>query len=171
MIDTTPYAAYLDIYQAEYERLRAYLRGKTSADTADDVAQEAFLRLWARWDALDNTNRAAWTWEVARNLLIDTYRREARHAGGWTWWTQPDDGWREQAEARTDLARWWPLLTPEQQQALDLHFGEDMTYPRMAAALGVDEVALRRRAQRGRKALERRMTGRQRRERRCTTLR
>ena len=159
MIDTSPHAAYLDIYQAEYERLRAYLRGKTSADTADDVAQEAFLRLWARWADIEDINRAAWTWEVARNLLVDHYRREARHAGGWTWWPSPDDDWRERAERRTDLARWWPSLTAEQQQALALHFGEDTTYVRMAAALGVDEVALRRRAQRGWQTLERRIAG------------
>lgn len=166
MIDTSPHAAYLAIYKAEYDRLRSYLRGKTSPDTADDVAQEAFLRLWARWAEIEDINRAAWTWEVARNLLIDTYRREAR-AVHWTWWPSPDDDWREQAERRTDLARWWPSLTAEQQQALALHFGEDMTYVRMAAALGVDEVALRRRAQRGWKALERWITGRK----RCTTLR
>ena len=167
MIDVSAQTAYLAIYAAEYDRLRAYLRRSATSDTADDVAQEAFTRLWAKWDALDDANRAAWTWEVARNLLIDTHRREAKHAGGWTWWTQPDTGWRERAERRTDLARWWPSLTAEQQQALALHFGEDMTYSRMAAALGVEEVALRRRAQRGWKALERWITGRK----RCTITR
>ena len=166
MIEPSPHAAYHQVYQAEYERLRAYLRQRATPDTADDVAQEAFLRLWARWADIEDINRAAWTWEVARNLLIDTYRREAR-AVHWTWWPSPDDDWRERAERRTDLARWWPSLTAEQRQALALHFGEDTTYVRMAATLGVDEVALRRRAQRGWKALERWITGRK----RCTTLR
>ena len=152
------HAAYLAIYTAEYDRLRSYLRQRATPDTADDVAQEAFLRLWARWADIEDINRAAWTWEVARNLLIDTYRREAR-AVHWTWWPSPDDDWRERAERRTDLARWWPSLTAEQRQALDLHFGEDTTYVRMAAALGVDEVALRRRAQRGWQTLERRIAG------------
>ena len=152
------HAAYLAIYTAEYDRLRSYLRQRATPDTADDVAQEAFTRLWARWADIEDINRAAWTWEVARNLLIDTYRREAR-AVHWTWWPSPDDDWRERAERRTDLARWWPSLTAEQRQALDLHFGEDTTYVRMAAALGVDEVALRRRAQRGWQTLERRIAG------------
>ena len=158
MIEPPPHAAYLAIYRSEYERLRAYLRQRATPDTADDVAQEAFLRLWARWGEIEDINRAAWTWEVARNLLIDTHRREAR-AVHWTWWPSPDDDWRERAERRTDLARWWPSLTAEQRQALDLHFGEDTTYVRMAAALGVDEVALRRRAQRGWQTLERRIAG------------
>jgi len=158
MIEPSSHAAYLDIYHAEYDRLRAYLRRWTSPDTADDVAQEAFARLWAKWADIEDINRAAWTWEVARNLLIDTYRREAR-AVHWTWWPSPDDDWRERAERRTDLARWWPSLTAEQQQALALHFGEDTTYVRMAATLGVDEVALRRRAQRGWQTLERRIAG------------
>ena len=152
------HAAYLAIYTAEYDRLRSYLRQRATPDTADDVAQEAFTRLWARWADIEDINRAAWTWEVARNLLIDTYRREAR-AVHWTWWPSPDDDWRERAERRTDLARWWPSLTAEQQQALDLHFGEDTTYVRMAAALDVDAVALRRRAQRGWQTLERRIAG------------
>ena len=158
MIDASAQAAYLAIYRSEYERLRSYLRQRATPDTADDVAQEAFLRLWARWADIEDINRAAWTWEVARNLLIDTHRREAR-AVHWTWWPSPDDDWRERAERRTDLARWWPSLTAEQRQALDLHFGEDTTYVRMAAALGVDEVALRRRAQRGWQTLERRIAG------------
>ena len=78
------HAAYLAIYTAEYDRLRSYLRQRATPDTADDVAQEAFTRLWARWADIEDINRAAWTWEVARNLLIDTYRREAR-AVHWTW--------------------------------------------------------------------------------------
>lgn len=163
MIDAPAHAAYLALYRAEYARLRNWLRTKTNADTADDVAQEAFTRLWQRWDELDDANLRAWVWTVAQRLLIDSYRREAKGLGGWLYWTQPDDGWRERAERRTDLARWWRYLTAEQQQALALHFGEGMSYPQIARALDVDEVALRRRAQRGWEALQWRVLGRKRR--------
>jgi RNA polymerase sigma-70 factor (ECF subfamily) len=152
----TRQAVFTAVYAAEYERLRAYLHGKTTADAADDITQEAFARLWEHWDEAGEDKAAAWTWEVARNLLVDHYRRES-HVVLWQWWAAPDDGWRERVEEHTDVARWWQYLTPLQQEAILMHFGEDMTYPQIALRLGVGEVALRRRAARGWEALRRRI--------------
>ena len=54
------------------------------ADTALDIAQEAFLRLWKHWEEGDTIlNPRAWLLRVARNLAEDhaksAFRRNGTH--------------------------------------------------------------------------------------------
>lgn len=54
------------------------------ADTALDIAQEAFLRLWKQWEAGESIlNPRAWLLRVARNLAEDlaksSFRRNGTH--------------------------------------------------------------------------------------------
>src|ERR671932_447785 len=55
-----------------------------NADTAMDIAQEAFLRLWKQWEAGEAiVNPRAWLLRVARNLAEDhaksAFRRNGTH--------------------------------------------------------------------------------------------
>lgn len=55
-----------------------------NADTAMDIAQEAFLRLWKQWEIGENiVNPRAWLLRVARNLAEDhaksAFRRNGTH--------------------------------------------------------------------------------------------
>src|SRR5262245_51108126 len=55
-----------------------------NADTAMDIAQEAFLRLWKQWEAGEKIlNPRAWLLRVARNLAEDhaksAFRRNGTH--------------------------------------------------------------------------------------------
>src|SRR5277367_3155328 len=61
----------------------AYARWMNS-DTAMDIAQEAFLRLWKQWESgEDILNPRAWLLRVARNLAEDhaksAFRRNGTH--------------------------------------------------------------------------------------------
>jgi RNA polymerase sigma-70 factor (ECF subfamily) len=42
---------------------------------AEDVAQEALLRMWRHWDSLDVERLEAWLLRVTRNLCYDRMRR------------------------------------------------------------------------------------------------
>ena len=42
---------------------------------AEDVAQEALLRMWRHWDSLDVERLEAWLLKVTRNLCYDRMRR------------------------------------------------------------------------------------------------
>src|SRR5436309_8317938 len=56
-----------------------------NADTAQDIMQEAFLRLWKNWEAGEAiTNPRAWLLRVARNLAEDFGKSSFRRNG-----TQP----------------------------------------------------------------------------------
>lgn len=72
-------------FSALYEELRpavyAYLLGRFSdPETARDLTQEVFLRMWRRLDEirdLPEERRRAWLFTVAKNLATDTYRSRA----------------------------------------------------------------------------------------------
>lgn len=72
--------AFLRVYDHFMPRLCLYLRGLGCTDaTAEDLAQEALLRLWLHAGAYDAARSAVSTWlfRIARNLHIDRLRREA----------------------------------------------------------------------------------------------
>src|SRR5262249_56085290 len=53
-----------------------------NADTAMDIAQETFLRLWKQWEAgEDIVNPRAWLLRVARNLAEDHAKSASRRNG------------------------------------------------------------------------------------------
>jgi RNA polymerase sigma-70 factor (ECF subfamily) len=70
--------AFTDLYESSYPSLVKYCRGLLG-DGADpeEVAQEAFLRAWMRWDRYAS-NRPFWALvaTIARNLCMDHHRHE-----------------------------------------------------------------------------------------------
>lgn len=58
--------------------LKKYLR-RYVKEGAEDIAQEAFARLWEYRDK-DFVSARAWTYVVARNLALDEIKRVGRHA-------------------------------------------------------------------------------------------
>jgi len=51
-----------------YSRLR-------QKDVAVDLASQVFVKLWVNWDKIKIETVKAWLYTVARNVLIDYYRR------------------------------------------------------------------------------------------------
>lgn len=71
---------FLRIYDHFMPRLCLYLRGMGAGQAvAEDMAQEAMLRLWQQARAYDPARSALSTWlfRIARNLHIDRVRRES----------------------------------------------------------------------------------------------
>lgn len=60
-------------FQAEWPRLKAYLRRFVSSDEAEELAQEAFTRVYA---AREVRSPNGLLYRTARNLLIDRSRRQ-----------------------------------------------------------------------------------------------
>jgi RNA polymerase sigma factor (sigma-70 family) len=71
-----------DAVYAEYRQaVHAFFLGRTSdPEQALDLLQECFLRVWRNQDSLEALpveRRRFWVFSVARNLLVDHYRRRA----------------------------------------------------------------------------------------------
>lgn len=62
-----------DFFPGVYALLKRYIR----EEEAWDLAQEAFLRLYERWNDFENTESAkAFVYTVAKNLFFNYYKRE-----------------------------------------------------------------------------------------------
>jgi RNA polymerase sigma-70 factor (ECF subfamily) len=78
-----------------YERrlLRVIRRFVRNEDTAEDLAQETFLRVYQRLDQFDPSRRfGPWLFRIGVNLTLDHHRRKKRRIFGWLF----SDGGTEQ---------------------------------------------------------------------------
>ena len=67
------------LFELHWRRVRAYaLRRAANPMTADDVVADVFLTAWRRIADIPADNELAWLLAVARRVLANTYRGEAR---------------------------------------------------------------------------------------------
>lgn len=144
-------------------RLLAFALRMTGGDRAlaEDVVQEAFLRLWKRagdWDAAGAARMSTWLGRVAANLAIDARRRAARTRPlpeGW----DPADGAPGvearmiRAESLSALDRALAALPERQRQAVVLRHVEGYSNPDIAAMMGVGVEAVESLTARGKRRL------------------
>src|SRR6186713_53284 len=76
--DATPLAARL--FERHGSAVRRYFRRQLrGASTADDLAQEVFVRVVRSAETYDDREREqAWVFRIARNVLVDHHRRSDR---------------------------------------------------------------------------------------------
>ena len=67
---------FVDFYRSELPGLLALARGLCGTAVADDIAQEAMLAAYRRWDEVERFDEPhAWVRRVCANLAISTFRR------------------------------------------------------------------------------------------------
>ena len=143
-------------------------------EDAEDVTQEAFLRLWRQCRAADDDGRRAWLTRVAHNLCVDADRRRRvreqrvqlaaagdieRHAdrradAGEQFEAAQADARRQEAVAEA-LAR---LPAPTRGLVL-LHYWQGVSLREIARLLGLNESTVKVRVHRARQALRHGLDG------------
>jgi RNA polymerase sigma factor (sigma-70 family) len=120
---------------------------------ADDVAQEAFVRLWRRRSSVDwEEPILGWLLVTARRVAFDRFRQLARavRLGGFSASAMIDSSVVDRfVDLRASLAR----LTPSERTAILLSATEGWTTDEIAAALAISPGAVRAAASRGRAKL------------------
>jgi RNA polymerase sigma-70 factor, ECF subfamily len=154
-------------FEALYERhsrevwALAYARWM-NADTAMDIAQEAFLRLWKQWESGEAiVNPRAWLLRVARNLAED-HAKSAFHRNG-THPPQTMNGVRatgplpdevlEREETFAHLRGELDLLPPADREILTLRYALDYNTAEIAEVLAINATAVHMRLSRARQRL------------------
>ncbi len=66
-------------FRKERGKLLSFIRGKvSSSEEAEDILQDVFYQFVAGFESIDSLDRVtSWLYSVARNKIIDRYRRDA----------------------------------------------------------------------------------------------
>jgi RNA polymerase sigma-70 factor (ECF subfamily) len=148
------------LWHALGDELRGFLRSRVSNDAdADDLAQDVFLRVVENRRSLRDAERIqSWVYQIARNALIDFYRRRAKHSAQYV-----DDALevaRDESSGNQNLAIGrWLLQAVEQlpetvRDAVRMYEVEGLPQSEIARRLGLSLSGAKSRIQRGRDQLE-----------------
>jgi RNA polymerase sigma-70 factor (ECF subfamily) len=156
------------IEEARWRELRARLgafvgRRVGNPEDAEDVVQDAFVRMQRNIDALSSADRLdAWAFKIARNAVADHYRSRVRRDLTGEAASKAMEGLGVDAEptsdARTEMAHCVaPMvrrLPDDYRRAIELTELEGMTQAAAAERLGLSVPGAKSRVQRGRARLQ-----------------
>jgi RNA polymerase sigma-70 factor (ECF subfamily) len=145
-----------DFFHAHHARLfRALTLVTGNRNEAEELMQDAFLKLWERWDRVASLeDPAGYLYRTGMNLFRSRARRTAiavRKAVG----RLPPDDAMGSVEERDMLLRALASVSPKQRAAVVLIDVLDMSSDDAGAALGVRPVTARVLASKARAALRR----------------
>ena len=147
-----------------------------SQSDAEDLTQEAFLKMYRNLGSFDPTRGGFTTWltTLTRNLLVDNYRRSRMERAsdsldetydgeddGMTRGDRLADGGKSQEQLvsgmqlRAQIQEALKQVSPELREAVILRDLEDMDYKDIADVLGVPQGTVKSRISRGRAELAR----------------
>jgi RNA polymerase sigma factor (sigma-70 family) len=137
-------------YSEHRDEVFGVLVKRLGRQRAEDAFQETFLRALRAYSSLRHGRHLrAWVLTIARNVSVDTYRRE-----------QPTVELEELAElpqrpAYAELEHLTDGLPPTERAAVVLRYAYDLPYAAIGAALGSSEEAARQAASAGVRRLRR----------------
>ena len=140
-----------DFYLAEQPTLfkRLWLITGNPAE-AEEIAQDAFLRLWERWDRIGAVrDPTAYLYRTAMNVFRQRYRRGLVALRRALMPAEPKDDFAA-ADARDVVGRALATLTPRQRAALVLTELVGMSAKDAGTALGIKPSTVRALATQGR---------------------
>jgi RNA polymerase sigma factor (sigma-70 family) len=145
-------------FEQHHERLfRALWLLTRNRQEAEEVMQDAFLRLWERWDqVIGGPDPVAYLYRTALNVWRSRLRRAAVAARKVIHHIQGDDEIAE-VEQRDAVVRALALLPPRQRAAIVLTDVLDLSSERAGEVLGIRPVTVRVLAARARGALAQKM--------------
>ena len=136
--------------------LRQALRFLPSKEDAEDVLQDAFIRLWAKAEQIETEKDAAsLATVVIRNMAVDHYRQQKRKP------QTTDVEMLDLQEETADIDERRQLvdeimqrvLTPLQLRIVELREYEGLEYDEVASILGMQQPAVRMQLSRARRAI------------------
>ncbi len=139
-------AAFQVFYQRTAPGLRSYIhRSAGSADLADDILQDAFLRfLRVAPGDLEPSHQKAYLYKIAGSLLVDHWRRVNREQR-WDWkaFVGKQRTTDTQLERGHDVSEVFRTLKPQQRSLLWLAYVEGFEHREIASMLGLREKSVK----------------------------
>lgn len=148
-------------YAEHVPALQAYVRKLVAGDwhKAEDIVQETLIRCWNKFDGENNRMLRPWLFVVARNLVVDGYRKsQARpqEAHGTTWLEQEPSELDhiERMLSSVVVGEALKALTPAHREAIYLIYFLGRTMAEAADELGISLGTVKSRLFYGLRALK-----------------
>lgn len=152
------------IFDRYYRSVYRYLSRRAGRTVADDLAAETFTRAFERRSAFEPTTARALPWllGIALNLLAHDRRSAGRQLRALAALEEPDpferieDAATRRADARTareTLVQAVEQLDDQDREALLLYAWGELTYPEIAAVVGIPVGTVRSRLNRARRKI------------------
>jgi len=149
--------AFAQLVRRHQSGVRSVLRRLCAGDAAlaDDLSQEAFVRVWKGLRSFRGGARfSTWLHRIAVNTWLSQARRAVPPTFADPASQPPGDG---PVDARRDLERAFVHLRPEERIALALAYAQDMTHEEAAEAAGWPVGTLKTHLLRGKEKLRERL--------------
>jgi RNA polymerase sigma-70 factor (ECF subfamily) len=161
-VDASVELAYVETFEAFYRRelpaLVAFARSLSGSAAADDIAQEAMLAAYRRWDHVSRLDLpAAWVRRTCANRCVSVLRRRAVEARGLLRLRSERPRWQPGAEDDEAFWAYVRALPRRQAQVVALHYVYDLGVADIAHTLGCAEGTVKAHLSRGRAALATRL--------------
>ena len=150
-------ANFKSFYEEHFSGVRAYIWSKSgNMDLAEDLAQEAFVRLWHHKNKVEISKAKSFLFTVGGNLFLDHVRHEKvkkNYSSGIQFQQDNKDPLYliELDEFKIKLDKTIESMPEGAREVFLLHRIEKMTYTQIADSLGLSVKAIEKRMQ---KALE-----------------
>ena len=141
---------FTELYRGNAPRMFAYaLRQLRDRSLAEELVEEAFVRLLQQWDSLtDHPALEGWLWKTLQHLILTEVRLAKYHR---EIPLEDADTWAAPETAEEDLAENLPDgLSDGEREVLLLFYQEGCTHQEMARRLGISEMNSRTRLFRAR---------------------
>lgn len=146
------------VYREHVDAVYAFLAYSVGRQVAEDLAATTFERVIKNWHKYDASRASERTWilAIARNALIDHYRRSAtrqatsldEHPAIAASLADARDGIADALSADA-FASWLAELTDREREILALRYGADLSAAEIATALELTEANVHQIASRG----------------------
>ncbi len=147
---TDPDNDFLQLYRQYVERIYRYVMARLGDHAAaEDLTSQVFLEAFKEQDRLAKVeNLPAWLFTIARNKLVDSYRRQR---GEWSLESLPSlpDETRDPLaqlisdEHQQQLAQALAGLAPDQLEMLQLRYAGELSYRQIGEVVGKSEAAVK----------------------------
>ena len=144
------------LYEDSYGAIHAYACRRAGYEAADEIAAEAFLVAWRKFDALP-AEPLPWLYGVARNVLLRHHSEQARRQQAWAA-LERERSWSPLGSQDGDdpgLREAWEQLSATDREVLALVGWEQLSVADAARALGCSAPVFSVRLYRARRRLER----------------